>query len=226
MSTGDDIMTATPKLSRTNRTRLILMAAGLVVGGVLGAVIARVEHLDALVQSLAWSDHLAAFLAFCFLSLALIMTIASFSPKLAARMVDPEATGPAKPAQASFLRIQAAVLALAGVMMAVPVIAFVAYRGQTPVVMGSVAMMGIVAALLAQTAGNLALWRQSDELLRKSMAETGSICFWILQGLLFLWAAAEKLSLVPALSSWDMMTLLMAFYLVVSSLVAMRRGLA
>lgn len=225
MASGDPSMT-TRKLSRTDRTRIALLAAGMVVGGLLGLVIARTENLDALIDSLAWSDHLAAFLAFSFLSMGLIMIFASFSPKLAARMVDPGATGPARPGQASFLRTQAAVLGLAGAMMAIPVLASVAYRGEVPTVIGSVAMMGIVAAFLAQTAGNLALWRQADELMRKSLAETGSVCFWILQGLLFLWAAAEKLGLAPALSSWDMMSVLMAFYLVVSSLIAMRRGLA
>ena len=39
-------------------------------------------------------------------------------------------------------------------------------------------------------------------------------------------AAAEKLELVPALTAWDMMTILMGFYLVISSVISVRRGLA
>jgi TRAP-type C4-dicarboxylate transport system permease large subunit len=86
-------------------------------------------------------------------------------------------------------------------------------------------MLAIVAAFLAQTAYNLLVWRRADELMRQTISQTGAVCFWVLQGLLFLWAAAEKLNIAPALSAWDMMTLMMGFYLIVSSAMSMRRGL-
>src|SRR5215217_4596854 len=54
----------------------------------------------------------------------------------------------------------------------------------------------------------------------------GAACFWVLQGGLFLWAAAEKLDLAPALSSWDALVVLMTFYLLVSSVLSVRRGFA
>jgi hypothetical protein len=62
-------------------------------------------------------------------------------------------------------------------------------------------------------------------MIRQMVAEAGAVCFWVRQGALFLWAAAEKLELVPALSAWDMMTILMGFYLVISSVISVRRGL-
>ena len=53
-----------------------------------------------------------------------------------------------------------------------------------------------------------------------------AICFWVLQGALFLWAAGEKLGLAPALSTWDCLTVLMVFYLAVSAVIGFRRGFA
>jgi hypothetical protein len=86
-------------------------------------------------------------------------------------------------------------------------------------------MAAIVGLFLVQTLLNLTVWTRADEMIRQTVAEAGAICFWVLQGALFLWAAAEKLELVPALSAWDMMTILMGFYLVISSVVSVRRGL-
>jgi hypothetical protein len=65
--------------------------------------------------------------------------------------------------------------------------------------------------LLALPPAHAAFWEEAVDLL--------------FEGALFLWAAAEKLELVPALSAWDMMTILMGFYLVISSVISVRRGL-
>jgi hypothetical protein len=86
-------------------------------------------------------------------------------------------------------------------------------------------MAAIVGLFLLQTVLNLSVWTRADEMIRQMVAEAGAVCFWVLQGALFLWAAAEKLELVPALSAWDMMTILMGFYLVISSVISVRRGL-
>ena len=91
--------------------------------------------------------------------------------------------------------------------------------------LGAAVMAGIVALFLVQTVGNLILWQRSDELVRQVMAETGAVSFWLLQGALFLWAAGEKLNLLPALSLWDAVAVLMASYLLISTLVSARRGL-
>ncbi|HYE44274.1 MAG TPA: hypothetical protein VEA44_00730 [Caulobacter sp.] len=219
-------MNATAKLSKADKVRIGLAGIGLVMGGIAGAAVARLEKAGVLgLEDVAWSDMLAGLIAVCFLVMAVVMTLASFNARAAARMVDPGGSGPATPAQASLLRQQALVMGLAGGMMAAPAAASVLF-GVVPPVLGSIVMLAIVAAFLVQTAYNLLIWRRADELMRKAISETGAACFWILQGLLFLWAAAEKLSLAPALSAWDMMVLLMSVYLVTSSLVAMRRGLA
>jgi hypothetical protein len=39
------------------------------------------------------------------------------------------------------------------------------------------------------------------------------------------WAAGEKLEVLPAITSWDAVTVLMAVYLLMSAFVAYRRGL-
>ncbi|OYX01637.1 MAG: hypothetical protein B7Z12_13760, partial [Caulobacter vibrioides] len=46
------------------------------------------------------------------------------------------------------------------------------------------------------------------------------------QGLLFLWAAGEKLGLLPQLTLWDATSVMMAAYLVIGLTITWRRGLA
>jgi len=62
--------------------------------------------------------------------------------------------------------------------------------------------------------------------MRRAMAEIAAISFAILQGLLFLWAAGEKLGLLPNLSLWDATSVMMTAYLVIGMTVTLRRGLA
>lgn len=157
------------------------------------------------------------------LATGLIIGIASFNSRLAGKLIDPTSDRPARPAQASFYRQQAAVMALAGLMMAAPVVARLAFE-PLPVDLAQAIMAGIVALFLLQTLLNVTVWMRADEMVRQMIAESGSICFWVLQGALFLWACAEKLQLAPALSAWDLMTILMGFYLVISSLISIRRG--
>ncbi|MBX3481705.1 MAG: hypothetical protein KF842_15040 [Caulobacter sp.] len=206
--------------------RLILAGLGLIFGGGLGFAVGRLIKSGVLnADGLGWSDLAAAAIAACLLAIGLIIGLASFSRKATGRMIDASEARPATAGQQSFYRQQAIVLALAGVMMAAPVAA-VALLGEIPETMGIIVMLGIVAVFLVQTACNLTVWRRGDELMRQIISETGAVCFWVLQGLLFLWAAAEKLGLAPALSAWDIMTILMGFYLVISSLMSIRRGMA
>ncbi|MDO9335126.1 MAG: hypothetical protein Q7T61_01875 [Caulobacter sp.] len=206
--------------------RLILACLGLAAGIGLGFLVGRLIKTGVLaIDRLTWSDHGATVIAAIFVGLGLIVAVASVSPKLAGRLLDPDGERAATPAQASLYRMQALVTVLAGAMLGAPVIVALAFN-PLPMPVASVAMLAIVAAFLLQTACNLMLWRRGDELMRRVMAETGAVCFWILQGLLFLWAAAAKLELAPAVSSWDLITVLMGFYLLVSSAMSMRRGLA
>lgn len=114
--------------------------------------------------------------------------------------------------------LQVAAMALAGVMLLLPVLA-------PPDWPRSAVFAAVVVLFALQAAANLALWRVADELLRRVIVETGAACFWGLQAALFLYAAAERLGLTSGLSAWGLIAILMAVYLITSSVVAFRRGL-
>ncbi len=218
-------MTSSAAPSRSLTVRSILVCLGLVFGGALGFAVGKLMKSGVIdVSSMSWSDEAAAVIAVALMALGLIIGIVSLNRRAAGRMMDPEGERPATAGQASFYRQQGLVLFLAGAMMAAPVVAVVLFD-PLPFPIASAVMLAIVAAFLAQTAYNLLVWRRADELMRQTISQTGAVCFWVLQGLLFLWAAAEKLNIAPALSAWDMMTLMMGFYLIVSSAMSMRRGL-
>ena len=218
-------MTANSSSPGLNRARLAQGVAGLIVGGGLGYLLGRLikqGHID--VSDLTWSDNVAVLIAVMLFVAGAILVLASFSKRLAARVIDPASERPARPAQIIFYRQQAIVLALSGVMMAAPVLARLLYQPLSGHLAGAV-MAAIVGLFLLQTLLNLSVWNRADEMIRQTVAEAGAVCFWLLQGALFLWAAAEKLELVPALSAWDMMTILMGAYLVISTVISVRRGL-
>jgi hypothetical protein len=54
------------------------------------------------------------------------------------------------------------------------------------------------------------------------MATTGALTFAIGQGGLFLWAAAEHMSLVKPVSAWDLLVNMMLLYLFVGAAVSVR----
>ncbi|MCF8506579.1 MAG: hypothetical protein K9G59_16855 [Caulobacter sp.] len=204
--------------------RLALAAAGMVVGGGLGWAIGRlVKHGGLDLSGAGWSDLAAGTIAAMLLATGLMVGLASFNARIAGRMMDPASDRPARPAQTVFYRQQGVVMALAGVMLAAPVAARLLWA-PLPAALAQAVMAGIVALFLLQTLLNLTVWMRADEMMRRMIAESGSVCFWVLQGALFLWAAAEKLDLAPALSAWDLMTILMGVYLVVSSVLSVRRG--
>nr|WP_314432948.1 hypothetical protein [uncultured Brevundimonas sp.] len=60
----------------------------------------------------------------------------------------------------------------------------------------------------------------------EAVLETATIAFLLGQGLLFIWAAAERLGLATPLTAWDIYAVLMAVYLTASLVVSLRRGLA
>jgi hypothetical protein len=205
---------------------LVLGGIGMVFGLGLGLAGSRLTKSGVIpLGELRWSDHAALVIAVTFMGLGLVIALASLHRKAAGRMLDAEAGRPATPAQASLYRQQGLVVFLAGAMMGAPVATTLAFD-PLPMPVASAVMLAIVAAFLVQTVCNLIVWHRGDELARRVLSETGAVCFWVLQGLLFLWAAAEKLNLAPALSAWDMMTVLMGFYLMVSSAMSIRRGVA
>jgi uncharacterized protein YacL len=219
-------MTTSSSNIRLNRARMAQGAVGLLVGGGLGFLIGRILKSSAVdFTGLTWSDHVAGLIAAMLFASGLILTAATFSKRLAARVMDPTSDRPARPAQIVFYRQQAIVLALSGLMLVAPVAARLVSQPLSSELAGAV-MAAIIALFLLQTFLNLSVWTRADEMVRQMVAESGAVCFWVLQGALFLWAAAEKLELVPALTTWDTMTVLMGFYLATSAVISVRRGFA
>jgi hypothetical protein len=114
--------------------------------------------------------------------------------------------------------LQVTVMALAGLLLLAPL--FAATYAPPAVIFG-----GIVLVLAGQSIANLWLWRLADEMLRRVMMETCALAFWALQTALFLYAAAERLGLVGTVSGWGLTGILMAVYLIASSIAAWRRGI-
>ncbi|PTS89108.1 MULTISPECIES: hypothetical protein [unclassified Caulobacter] len=216
-----------PKFFASPKVRMasILAVCGGFVGFGSGMLIGKLEKAGAMrVEGLGWSDLLSGLIALMLIALGVMVLLVSASRKTALRVLDPGNARDATPAQASYYRQQGLVALLAGVMLAAPVLANSVFD-PLPFELGAAVMAGIVALFLVQTVGNLILWQRSDELVRQVMSETGAVSFWLLQGPLFLWAAGEKLNLLPALSLWDAVAVLMASYLLISTLVSARRGL-
>ena len=177
------------------------------------------------VAELGWSDVLALLLAAMMAVVGVVTILVSLSRRALGRQINPEEARPATTSQVVFYAQNGLVLLLAGVMMAIPVLTPVLVSPLSPMI-ASAAMAGLIALFLVQTAGNIAIWVRSDELMRHAMAEIAAISFAILQGLLFLWAAGEKLELLPSLTLWDAASVMMAAYLVIGMIISWRRGLA
>lgn len=221
-------MSLTSKLTKlSTRTRRVVI--GLVVGAFLGFafgwLIATFEKASALVvPKLEWSDSLALFLAALMVLVGFVTLAVSASRRMLGRQINPDETRLATRAQAAFYAQSGAVLALAGVMIATPVLV-PAGLDPVPTAVASAAMIALVALFLLQTVLNLSIWMRADEFMRRALGETAAVSFFILQGALFLWAAAEKLGLVARLTLWDAVSVMMAVYLLVNGLISWRRGL-
>ncbi|HYD45315.1 MAG TPA: hypothetical protein VEA79_08640 [Phenylobacterium sp.] len=216
-------MSTLEKRSYFTRTRLIQAAIGGVVGLLAGYGVGHLAGEVQLAASWGWSDALGVIVAGLLLFLGLLMLVASFNRKAAGAMLDPGDPRPAGPQQIRMARQQGLVLVLSGAMMSTPV-----FVGGFDLAYGlrAALMTGLVALFILQSVINLAFWQSADEVMRRMVAEVCLVCFWVLQGALFLWAAAEKLGFAPPLSTWDCLTLLMVFYLAVSVFLGARRGFA
>jgi hypothetical protein len=201
---------------------LVAFALGLSVGWLIGHLAKAFR-----VPELAWSDLLAGAIAFAFVIGGAGMAVLAASQRGQAILADPlapEFKRSVLPGETRFFLLQAAVLVLAGIMLAAPVVFGLSdgaqHAGLAPAVMGAV-----VVCFVVQTALNLLIWRRADEVFRQVIAETGALCFWLLQGLYFLWAAGVKLHVLPEVTLWEAVAVLMAVYVILTSVVAARRGL-
>lgn len=222
-------MTTTTRkpMSRGAKVRLVLMSAGGVIGAAMMISVDRLKDAGLFdLSQLSWSHALGLTLGGIMGASGLFAIAISFNARLTATALDPDTRSAPRAGQTMFYRQQGAVMLLAGLMMAAPVAAVLAFGEAPPRGLAIAMLAGLVGASLIQTMLNLSVWNRADEMMRRMIAETGSVCFWLLQGLFYLWAAAEVLGLAPALSSWDLMTVLMAVYLTVSAGAALQRGLA
>lgn len=210
--------------SRKIRTIAALAFAGMLVGAAAGFGFGRLlKHGLPGDVHLAWSDVGALAISMWMLVSGLFIIIAGSHRRLAGRMVDPGEPRPATPAQMRFFRAQALVLILAGVLLALPVLAGLLPGATSPAVrIGT--MVALIVLFGLQVAWNIGIWRRADEFMRALIAESSIVCFWVLQSALLLWAAGEKLGLLPTASLWDALVVLMAVYLVVNATLSVRKG--
>ena len=178
-----------------------LMAVLAGVGALVGHGMARAFEAD----GAPWPDVLATVMAVALIAVGLLGAVVMFTRPSAV----PKGCGV----------LQIVVFLLAGILLLLPM--------RAPASVAPDAVFGGIVALLAlQTVANVMLWRRADEMLRQVMAETSAIAFWALQTALFLYAAAERLGLVDAISAWALVGILMAVYLLASVVASARRGLA
>lgn len=169
-------------------------------------------------SGLRWADIVAGGVAALLLVACLGTGITSFDRRALGRVLKLE--GPAGDDEVLSVRLQSLILGLSGVTMVLPMI----LSGIGLPVTASLAAVGLLLAV--HTALNLRLFRSVDELFRRVVIKAGALTFWLGQGLLFLWAAAERLGVAPPLTAWDIYVVLIGAYLVVSMVVTIRRGLA
>lgn len=202
------------------------VATAFLAGAILGGAGYGVGYLLAtqflpdgdLALALRWSDVLAVLVAASLIIGAGVVMVTSLSPAHLGRMYHLE--GLASASEASQARLQALVMGFSGVILLLP-LGF-DMIGVAPAI--GVAVIVLLFAL--HTAMNLRVYRQADELLRRTMLESATATFFIGQAVLFLWAAAERMGAAPTLTAWDIYAVLMAGYLTASGVVSARRGLA
>lgn len=188
------------------RPRFDLRKAGLagglaILGGFVGFGFAELTEG----RFTSWADEVAAVIA--------VVLLATGLASVGALLLRPKSV----PSGCGWFQV--ASLMLAGAMLLLPMLAPADWPREA-------VFAAVLGLLLLQLGANLALWRISDELLRRVVVETGAACFWSLQLALFAYAAAERLGLVSTISAWGLIAIMMSVYVLVSSVVAFRRGLS
>lgn len=214
---------SSPKTTRVPRRILVafgvgaaLGAAGYVFGRTLLPQLIGPNAFDSV--EVRWSDAMAALTGVALMVGAAAVILISFDPRRLAQMYAMEE--PASAEEGRQARLQAAVMGFSGFILLLPMV--FAVIGLAP----AIALGLIVLLFAAHTALNLKVWGSVDELLRRATLEAATATFFLGQGLLFLWAAGERLSLLAPITAWDVYAVLMTLYLFVSAVVSTRRGLA
>lgn len=204
-------------LSKVFLAGFLFGVAGYGVGHMLaGAYPSDADLLDRLAPR--WADLLAVGVALFLLGGSIFTLIISLDPRRLGRLYKLE--GPASSEETAQARLQALVMSFSGVLVLLPLI--FSFAGLSPVF--GVVAVGIL--MILHTVMNVRVYRQADELLRRAMMEAATVAFFLGQGALFVWAAAERMGAVPPITAWDIYAVLMCLYLVASITVSVRRGLA
>jgi hypothetical protein len=198
-----------------------LFLAGIAAGAGAGFLVGKqLWRLHLSLKTLTWFDLVALGLGVAFFGVALAIVFNSANRQRLARLLEgEEATLPATADEVTTVRAQAITLGLAGLMLMLPVLA----SQQTAVNVRLFVMLVIFGLFTAQVLVNMCLWQLSDEFVRGMMLTIGAITFAIGQGCLFVYAAAERLGLVRAVSGWNTIVALLSLYFVVSSVVSIRQ---
>lgn len=125
--------------------------------------------------------------------------------------------------EVALVRWQGILLAVTGPLFIAPVILAHQQLGRGALVIASVVL---VAALMLHNWLNWQLYRRADELMRRVIIASCAISFFAAEVALFIWASLAKLGVVAEVDSWTLLTVLMIGYLLISGIVATRRGLA
>ena len=204
-------------LSKVFLAGFVFGVVGYGVGHMLGAAFPPdADVLDRLTPR--WADVLAVGVALFLLGGSIFVLVLSMDARRLGRLYKLE--GPASIEETAQARLQCGVMAFSGVLLLLPMIFSLA--GLPPLFGVAV----IVVLLILHTVMNVQVYRQADELLRRTMMEAATIVFFLGQGVLFVWAAAERMGAVPAITAWDIYAVLMILYLLASLVISARRGLA
>ena len=214
-------MTQPTEQQKLTRSRLIQMAIAAVFGAASSfCLLSALEHLGLNLKHMPGIDWIALTLGTAFTCLGIVTIAITISPRLAARQIDQSLEAPpASRRELGMVRLQGTVVLLAGVLLLTPLLA-TAHGINTSFAPYLFSL--IVLVFLGQSVLNFLLWRRADELFRKATADTGSISFWILQGLLFLAASAQRLGLIPNFSLWSAMVLTLGVYSIAGIIVSLR----
>jgi hypothetical protein len=199
-------------------TRLV---AGLVAGAGFGFLVGKVfKHGHPGVKADGADVTALGLAAFYLVTTLLLLWIASNRMRLARVLEGKGADIPASDDEVRSFVYQAVVMALAGILLALPI--FGARLFADNLQHRAISFAGIVLLFAVQTFYNVRLWRVSDEFVRSTMAKTAALTFAIGQGGLFLRAAAEHMSLVKPVSTWDLLVIMMQLYIFVGLFISVR----
>jgi hypothetical protein len=206
------------------RKLLLLALAGAIAGAAVGyGVTSGLRALHITRNDVGWTDILALWIGVFFLGYSLFFAYLSTNRRQLALILEGEqATVPATNDELLATRLQTVVLALAGLLLLAPI--FVQKLLPRHAALGAETFAVIVLLFAVQTWANVRLWQTSDEFSRRLIAGGAAVSFAVVQGALFLWAAAEHLHLVRPMPAWNLYTLLMLLYLLASAAFTLRQN--